>query len=175
MTKKAKASPLQETDYCDKLQSKPYHHCSKRIFRVFIWIRPFVVEKVLPHKNYVVPIFNSNKTQVFHCIRFRKLTTDTPSEDSYTKESFRAVKTFVIPQNDFHSITWEAESIPSFSEHPELKRDPVTIEQANNSDAVNQQNVDKSFPRRHKNGSDSFMKLYALIHTRVKNTSIPEN
>ena len=59
--KKAKASPLQEKDYCYILQPKADHQGSKIPFGIFRWIGPYVVEKVLPNENYIVCKINANK------------------------------------------------------------------------------------------------------------------
>ena len=70
--KKAKASPSKEKDYCFILQPKADHQGSKIPFRDFRWIGPYLVEKVLPNKNYTVRKLNTNKTQILHRIRLRK-------------------------------------------------------------------------------------------------------
>ena len=79
-------------------------------FRDFRWIGPYVVEKVLPNQIYIVCKVNTNKTQVLHCIRFRKFTTETPLEDNYNSEKFRPDDAFVISQDYLDSIAWETES-----------------------------------------------------------------
>ena len=61
--KKVKASPLKEKDYCFILQPKADHQGSKIQFRNFRWIGPYLVEKVLQNKNYIVRKLNTNKTQ----------------------------------------------------------------------------------------------------------------
>ena len=70
--KKAKASPLKEKDYCYILQSEAEHHGSKKSFRDFRWIGPYLVEKVLPNNNYIVRKLNTNKTQILFRFRLRK-------------------------------------------------------------------------------------------------------
>ena len=60
--KKAKASPLQEKDYCFILQPKADHQRSKTPFRDFRWIGPYLVEKVLPNNNHIVRIQTTVKT-----------------------------------------------------------------------------------------------------------------
>ena len=47
--KKAKVSTLKEKDYCFILQPKADHQGSKIPFRDFRWIRPYLVEKILPN------------------------------------------------------------------------------------------------------------------------------
>ena len=70
--KKAKASPLKEKDYCYILQPKADHQGLKVPLRDFRWIGPYLVEKVIPNKNYIVRKLNTNKTQILHRIRLRK-------------------------------------------------------------------------------------------------------
>ena len=75
-TKKAKASPLKEKDYCSILQPKADHQKSKTPFRDFRWIGPYVVENVLPNNNYIVRKPKTNKTQILHRIHIRKYNTE---------------------------------------------------------------------------------------------------
>ena len=70
--KEAKASPLKENDYCFIHQPKADHQVSKKPFRDFRWIGLYLVEKVLPSKNYIVRKLNTNKTQIQ--LRIRPLT-----------------------------------------------------------------------------------------------------
>ena len=49
--KKAKASPLQEKDYCYILQPKADHQVSKIPFPDFAWDGLYIIEKVLPNEN----------------------------------------------------------------------------------------------------------------------------
>ena len=70
--KKAKASPLKKKDYCFILQSKADHQVSKIPFRDFRWVGPYLVEKLLPNKYYIVRKLNTNKIQILHRIRLRK-------------------------------------------------------------------------------------------------------
>ena len=63
-TKKAKASPLREKDYCYVLQPKADQQGSKIHFRDFRWIGPHVVEREKPNENYIVRKVNTNKTQL---------------------------------------------------------------------------------------------------------------
>ena len=67
--KKPQASPLKKKDYCFIFQPKTHHQGSKTPFRDFRWIRPYLVEEVLPNSNYIVRKFNTNKTQNRHRIR----------------------------------------------------------------------------------------------------------
>ena len=72
--RKAKASPLETTDYCYILNPKADTHAAKILLREFRWLGPNEVEKVLPNNNYIVKRFGTNKTQLLHCVRLRKFT-----------------------------------------------------------------------------------------------------
>ena len=52
--KKANASKLKQSDFVYILQLKADHQGSEIPFADFRWIGPYIVEKVLPNKNYVV-------------------------------------------------------------------------------------------------------------------------
>ena len=58
--KKAQASPLQENGYCYISQPKADHQGSKIPFRYFIWIGPYLLEKVLPNDNRILCKVNTN-------------------------------------------------------------------------------------------------------------------
>ena len=108
-TKKAKASPLKEKDYCFLLQPKADHRGSEIPFRDFRWIGPYLVEKVLPNNNYIVRKLNANKTQNLHRIRLRKYNPEKPPKDNYQEGQWQIDDNIVIPQDDLCTIAWEAE------------------------------------------------------------------
>ena len=66
LLKKANASKLKQSDYVYILQLKADHQGSKIPFTDFRWIRPYIVEKVLPNNNYVVRKIGTNKRQILH-------------------------------------------------------------------------------------------------------------
>ena len=101
--KKAKASPLNETDYCFILQPKADHQWSKLPFRDFRWIGPYLVEKVLPNNNYIVRKLNTNRTQILHRIRLRKYNPEKPPEDNYQQARRQFHDTIVVPQDDLYT------------------------------------------------------------------------
>ena len=107
--KNASASPLKEKDYCFILQSKADHQGSKISFRDFRWIGPYLVEKVLPNNNYIVPKLNTNKTQILHRIRLRKFNPEQPPEDNYQEARWQIDDNIVVSQDDLYTIAWEAE------------------------------------------------------------------
>ena len=49
---KAKAAALEKGDSCFILQRLADHQCSKIRFREFLWIVPYVIEKVLTNEKY---------------------------------------------------------------------------------------------------------------------------
>ena len=105
---KAKVAPLNDQDFCFILQPKADNQGSKIPTRDNRWIGPYIIEKVLPNDNYMVRRLNTNKTQILHRIRIKKFVPNTPSEDKYSKEKLQPDEEIVIPQNDLHTISWEA-------------------------------------------------------------------
>ena len=105
-TKKAKSSPLKEKDCFFILQPKADHQKSKKLFRDFRWRRPCLVEKFI---NHIVPKLNTNKTQILHRIRLRKYNPEKPHEDNYQQAQRQIDDKFVIPQDDFYTLAWEAD------------------------------------------------------------------
>ena len=67
--RKAKASPLETTDYCYILNPKADTQATKIPFREFRRQGPYKVEKVLPNNNYTVRRLGTNQTQLVHRIR----------------------------------------------------------------------------------------------------------
>ena len=72
--KKANASKLKEADYLYILQPEVNHQGSIIPFTEFRWIGPYIIEKVLPNNNYLVPKSGTSKTQVLHRMRVRQFT-----------------------------------------------------------------------------------------------------
>ena len=107
--KKAKASPLKEKDYCFILQPKTDQQGSKKPFRDFRRIGPYLVEKILPNNNYIVRKLNTNKTQILHRIRLRKYNPEKLPEDNYQEAQWQIDDNIVVPQDDLYTIAWEAE------------------------------------------------------------------
>ena len=85
--RKAKASPLETTDYCYVLNPKADTQATKIPFREFRWQGPYKVEKVLPNNNYIVRRLGTNKTQLLHRIRLRKFTPQAPLADIFVRET----------------------------------------------------------------------------------------
>ena len=126
--KKAKTSPLKEKDYCYKLQPKADHQGSKIPFRDTRWIRPYLVEKVLPNNNYIVRKLNTNKTQILHRIRFRKYNPKKSPEDNYQEAQWQIDDNIVIPQDHLYTIAWEAKFGGHLFDIPIIYTDPNKID-----------------------------------------------
>ena len=107
--RKAKAAPLEENDYCFVLQPKADHQGSKIPFRDYRWVGPFLVQKVLPNKNYIVRRINTNKTQILHRIRLKKFVPNQPLEDNSQEQRLQPDEEIVIPHDDLNIITWETD------------------------------------------------------------------
>ena len=84
---KANASKLKEADYVYILQPKADHQGSKFPFTEFRWKGPYIVEKLLPNKNYLVRKIGTDKTQALHRMRMRQFTP--PANHQPTYESTR--------------------------------------------------------------------------------------
>ena len=156
---------MQETDHRYILQRKADHQGSKIQLRDFRWIDPYVVEKVLRNKNYLVRNICIHETQILQLIRLRKFTTDPPLEDSYTNEKFRPHVHTLIPQDDFYSIPWESDFIPSVIHHTKTDRDPKTIENTQSRNSVALLNECTKQTR------TQLLMHYIPLHAEVKNTS----
>ena len=126
--KKSKASPLKEKDYCFILQPKVDRQGSKIPFRVFRWIGPYTVEKVLPNKNYIVRKLNTNKKQSLHRLRLRKYNPEKPPEDNYQEAQWQIDDNIVVPQDDLYTIAWEAEIGGHLFDIPIIYTDPNAID-----------------------------------------------
>ena len=97
-TKKARASRSKEKDCCFILQPKADREGSKKPFRGFRWIGPYLVEKVLPNNEYFVRKLNTNKIQIFHRIRLRTYNPGKPPEDHYQETHWQIDDNIVIPK-----------------------------------------------------------------------------
>ena len=116
--RKAKASPLEQGDFCFILQPLADHQGSKIPFREFRWIGPYVIEKVLPNGNYILRKLNSNKTQILHRIRLRKYIPNTPLQDNRPEGNLQADDEIILPQDDLYIISWET-NFDDFPPHSE--------------------------------------------------------
>ena len=127
-TKKAKASPLKEKEYCCILQPKADHQGSKIPFRELRWIGPYLVENVLPKNKYIVTKLNTNKTQILHRIRLRKHNPEKPPEDNYQEAQWQIDDNNIIPQDDLYTLAWEVEFGGHLFDFPIIYTDPNAID-----------------------------------------------
>ena len=89
-TKKTKASPLKEKEYCFTLQPIANHQGSKIPFRDLRWIGPYLVEKVLTINYFTLQNFNTNKTQIPPIVRLKKYNPQKPPyKNLYLKTNIR--------------------------------------------------------------------------------------
>ena len=77
----ANASKLKEADYVNVLQPEVDHQGNKIPFTEFLWIGPYVIEKLLPNINRLVRKVGTNRTQVLHRKRMRQFTPHQPPPD----------------------------------------------------------------------------------------------
>ena len=105
--RKAKAAPLETTDYCYILNPKADTQATKIPFSGFRWCGPYKVEKVLPNNNYIVRRLGTNKTQLLHRIRLRKFTTQAPLADIFVCETdWQKDDQMPITNDDLYAQSW---------------------------------------------------------------------
>ena len=118
--RKAKASPLETTDYCYILNPKADTQATKIPFREFRWQGPYKVEKVLPNNNYIVRRLGTNKTQLLHRIRLRKFTPQAPLADIFVRESdWQKDDQMPVAHDDLYAQSWNTNFGPNpFEDSP---------------------------------------------------------
>ena len=118
--RKAKASPLETTDYCYILNPKADTQATKIPFRGFRWQGPYKVEKVLPNNNYIVRRLGTNKTQLLHRIRLRKFTPLAPLADIFVRESdWQKDDQMPVAHDDLYAQSWNTNFGPNpFEDSP---------------------------------------------------------
>ena len=107
--RKAKAAPLKANEYCFVLQPKADNQGSKIPFRDYRWVEPYIVQKLLPNKNYIIRWVNTNKTQILHRIRPKKFVPNQPLEDHFRDQRLQTDEEIVVSQDDLYTITWETD------------------------------------------------------------------
>ena len=118
--RKAKASPLETTDYCYILNPKADTQATKIPFREFRWQGPYKVEKVLPNNNYIVRRLGTNKTQLLHRIRLRKFTPHAPLADIFVRETdWQKDHQMPVTHGGLYAQSWNTNFGPSpFEDSP---------------------------------------------------------
>ena len=104
--RKAKAAPLETTDFCYILKPKADTQATKIPFREFRWSGPYKVEKVLPNNNYIVRRLGTNKTQLLHMIRLRKFTPQAPLAYIFVREIDLQKDDQIPIANDLYAQSW---------------------------------------------------------------------
>ena len=108
--KKANASKLKQSDYVYILQPKAEHQRSQIPFTGFRCIGPYIIEKILPNKNYVVRKICTNKTQLPHRMRLRQFTPRQPIPDTpVTPREWQPDPEVIIMHDDLYARAWECE------------------------------------------------------------------
>ena len=139
--RKAKAAPLETTDYCYILNPKADTQATKIPFREFRWCGPYKVEKVLPNNNYIVRRLGTNKTQLIHRIRLRKFTPQAPLADIFVRETdWQKDDQMTIANDDLYAQSWNTnfganpfDDIPSDAIHNTEDTEYVPIQIPDNS------------------------------------------
>ena len=108
--KKANATKLKQSDYVYIFQPKADHQGRKIPFTDFRWIGPYIVEKVLPNKFYVVRKIGTNKTQILHRLRLRQFTPRQPVPDiPVTPREWQPDPEIINKHDDLYARAWECE------------------------------------------------------------------
>ena len=84
------------------------HQGSKIPLREFRWISQYIIEKVEPNNNFLVPKIGTNKTQVLHRMRMRQCTPRQPLADIRIKPQEYNPDPYVSLKNDvLYAIAWK--------------------------------------------------------------------
>ena len=98
--RKAKAAPLETTDYCYILKPKADTQATKIPFREFRWCGPYKVEKVLSNN---IRRLGTNTMQLLHRIRLRKFSPQAPLADIFVRETDWQKDTMPIANDDLYA------------------------------------------------------------------------
>ena len=71
---------------------------------------------------------NINNTQILHRIRLRKKNPEKLPEDNYQEARWQIDDNIVVPQDDLHTIAWEAEIRGHLFDIPIIYTDPNAID-----------------------------------------------
>ena len=108
--KKTFTSKLKQADYVFILRPKSDHQGSKTPFTASRWIGPYIIENVLPNKNYLVRKAGTNKTQSLHRRTLRQFTPRQPIPDiPITPREWQPDREVVITHDDLYARAWECE------------------------------------------------------------------
>ena len=74
----------------------------------FRWIGPYIIEKALPNKNYLVRKIGTNKTQILCRMRLRQFTPHQPVPDiPITPREWQPDPEVVMKHDDLYARAWE--------------------------------------------------------------------
>ena len=105
--RKAKAAPLETTDYCYIHNPTADTQATKIPLREFRWCGPYQVEKVLPNNNYIVRRLETNKTQLLHRIRLWKFNPKAPLADIFVRKTdWQKDDQMPIAKDDLYAQSW---------------------------------------------------------------------
>ena len=108
--RKANASKLKKADYVFILQPKADHQGSKIPFTDIRWFGPYIIEKVLPIKKYLIREIGTNRRQILHRMRLRQFTPRQPLSDiPVTQREWQPDPEVVINHDDLYARAWECE------------------------------------------------------------------
>ena len=109
--KRANSSKVKQVDYVYILPLKADPQKSKIPFENFRWIRPYIIEKVLPNNNYLVRKIGTNKMQVLHQLRLRLFKPHQPMPDiQITPREKKLDPEVIIKHDDLYARAWECEN-----------------------------------------------------------------
>ena len=124
IVKKTNASKLKKQHYVYVLKSKADHRGSKIPFTDFRWISPYIVEKALPNKKYLVRKLGTNKIHFLHCMRLRLFTPRQPIPDvQTTSQKWNPDTELIIKHDDLYVRAWESEHETPIFDRGEHKPD----------------------------------------------------
>ena len=105
--RKAKAAPLETTDYYDILNPKDDTQATKIPIRESRWCGPYHVEKVLHINNYFARSLRTNKTQLLHKISLQKFTPQAPTANIFVRETdWQKDDQIPIANDDLYAQSW---------------------------------------------------------------------
>ena len=140
---------------------------------------PYIIEKVLPNKNYLVGKSGINKTQILHRMRLRQSTPRQHKPDlPITPREWQAGPEVVIKHDDLYARAWEFEyDQPLFDSKyknlvtPNSPEITVRSEEAANemrsTPGTIQENSPKNIPQADRSYDGTDTDLYTETHAKV--------
>ena len=107
---KANASKPKQAEYVYILQPKADLQRSKILVTDFRWNVPYIIEKVLQNKKYLVRTTGTITTQVLHRTMLRQFTPRQPIPNiQITPRELKPDTEVIIKHNDLYARAWECE------------------------------------------------------------------